>query len=108
MDRTAGIDEADRRNYGPVALGERRKFSEGTIKPEEKVYVFGAAREAADWDGSKFVIDEPTADGDFILSNKSEGELIKEGKRGGLVFLVFGGILVLAGTMGMIVPWVSV
>lgn len=105
----AAIDEATRREYGPLKTGERRRYSEGVIEPGEDVYVLGTAREAADadWGEYAFVIDTPTESGDFILSNKSEQELVREGKRGGLVSLVLGSILVIAGIAATVFPWVG-
>ncbi len=102
------IDEATRRELGPLSFGERRRYSEGVIAPDEEVYVLGTAREEqADWGDRKYVIDEPTDSGDFVLSDKSETELIREGKRGGLVPLAFGGLLTVVGTLLSIYPWLA-
>jgi len=105
----AAIDEATRREFGPLRTGERRRYSEGVIEPGEEVYVLGRAREDADadWGERSFVIDEPTEFGDFVLSDKSEEELVREGKRSGLVSLVFGGALVVAGIAAAVFPWVA-
>lgn len=108
LDGEANIDEATRRDYGPLSIGERRRYSEGTIEPGEEVYVLGTAREErGDWGDRDFVIDESTEAGDFVLSDKSEEELVREGKRGGLVFLAFGGLLAAIGTTVAIYPWVA-
>lgn len=103
------IDEATRHEFGPLKTGERRRYVEGVIEPGEEVYVLGTAREDtdADWGERSFVIDEPTEFGDFVLSDKSEEELVREGKRSGLVSLVFGGALVVAGTAATVFPWVG-
>ncbi|WP_458190558.1 GIDE domain-containing protein [Haladaptatus sp. NG-WS-4] len=105
----AAIDAATRHEFGPLSTGERRRYSEGVIEPGEGVYVLGTARhdEDADWGERAFVIDEPTESGDFVLSDKSEEELIREGKRGGLVSLVLGGALVVAGIAATVFPWVG-
>jgi hypothetical protein len=109
VEAEAAIDEAQRREFGPVKTGERRRYSEGVIEPGEDVYVLGTAREdeGADWGERSFVIDEPTEFGDFVLSDKSEEELVREGKRGGLVSLVLGGTLVVAGIAATVFPWVG-
>jgi hypothetical protein len=105
----AAVDEAPRREFGPLRTGERRRYSEGVLKPGEEVYVLGTARndEDADWGKHSFIIDEPTEFGDFVLSNKSEEELVREGKRGGLVSLVLGGSLVVAGIAATVFPWIG-
>lgn len=53
------------------------------------------------------VVDEPTAAGDFILSEKSEKVLIKEWKYRGLIYLGFGARFVLAGASVMLTPWLG-
>ena len=76
------------------------------LEPDEDVSVLGTAREiGAGWDTRDYVIDEPTADGDFVLSDKSEAQLVKEGKRGGLVFLAFGGLLTIVGIVLLVSPF---
>lgn len=103
-----GIAEASRYEVGALSVGERRRYSEGVIEPGEGVYVLGVAREAeSDWGERNYVIDDTTASGDFILSDKSEEELIREGKRSGLVYLGFGAVLVVAGVLGTVIPWVG-
>jgi hypothetical protein len=107
VEREAGVDEATRHELGPLAIGDRRRYSEGVIEPGEEVYVLGTAREAdAGWGERAFVIDEPTGSGDFVLSDKSEADLIREGKRGGLVFLIVGGLFALVGSLFTVVVWV--
>lgn len=92
------IDIPERRDIGPLSIGERRKYLEGVLEPDEDAYVLGTARKTdAGWDQRGYVIDEPTESGDFILSDKSESDLLNEGKRGGLIFLVFGGLMAVVG-----------
>jgi len=108
LETEAEVDEASRKEFGPLSFGERRRYSEGLIEPGEETYVLGAARqEPGDWGERNFAIDDPTPAGDFILSDKSEGALIKEGKRGGLVYLLFGGVFTAIGLFVMAVPWVG-
>ena len=108
LDREDAIGEASRGSIGPLSYGDRRRYSEGTIEPGEEVYVLGTAREErAGWGEREYVIDEPTPSGDFILSDKSESELISEGKRAGLFYLAFGGVFTLFGLVGIVAPWVA-
>jgi hypothetical protein len=109
LENEPAIDHASRHELGPLSIGERRRYKEGLIEPGEAVYVLGTAREKpdADWGERAFVIDEPTDSGDFILSDKSEAELVREGKRGGLVSLLFGGVLVIAGLTATVIPWLG-
>jgi hypothetical protein len=101
------LDLPEGHDLGPLSTGERRRYREGVLKPDEDVYVLGTARETeAGWDTRDYVIDEPTTDGDFVLSNKSEAQLVKEGKRGGLVFLAFGGLLTVVGIGLLVFPFV--
>lgn len=102
------IEEATRRDLGPLSFGDRRRYSEGLIKPGEAVYVLGRAREEqAGWGERHYAIDEPTEAGHFILSDKSEADLVRETKRSGLVFLAFGGFTAVVGTAFAIFPWVA-
>jgi hypothetical protein len=106
IERAEGIDEASQIDIGPVSVGDRRRYSEGLVEPGEDIYVLGRAREEqAGWGDRAVVVDEPTAAGDFILSDKSEEELVKEGKHGGLVSLGFGAAFFLVGASVMVVPW---
>lgn len=108
LEAEAAIQEASRYDVGPLSFGERRRYSEGMIEPGEDVYVLGAAREAeSEWGERNFVVDEPTESGDFVLSDKSEEELIREGKRSGLVYLGFGGALTAVGVFVAVIPWVG-
>jgi len=109
VEREESVGEASRRDIGPVSIGDRRRYSEGLIEPGEDVYVLGHAREEqAGWGDRTLVVDEPTEAGDFILSDKSEAELITEGERGGLISLGFGAVLTLVGASVMVLPWLSV
>jgi hypothetical protein len=106
IERSEGIDEASQLDIGPVSVGDRRRYSEGLVEPGEDIYVLGRAHEEqAGWGDRAVVVDEPTAAGDFILSDKSEEELVKEGKHGGLVSLGFGAAFFLVGASVMVVPW---
>jgi hypothetical protein len=108
LENEADVEEATRHDLGPLSIGDRRRYSEGMIEPGEEVYVLGNAREEqAGWGERERVIDKPTGSGDFILSDKSEADLIREGKRGGLVYLAFGGLFTVVGTAFTIYPWVA-
>ena len=108
LDREGAIDHASRGSIGPLSYGDRRRYSEEVIEPGEEIYVLGTAREErAGWGERDYVIDEPTQSGDFILSDKSERELISEGKRAGLVYFAFGGISTLVGLAVAVGPWVA-
>jgi hypothetical protein len=105
VEREEAVDEADR-GEGLLSTGERRRYSEGMIEPGEDVYVLGRATETAGWDGGGYVIDGPTDSGEFILSDKSEEQLITEAKwLGGFVLAIgvvttgVGGIITLAGLL---------
>jgi len=102
------IGEASRGSLGPLNYGDRRRYSEGMIEPNEEIYVLGRAREErAGWGERNFVIDEPTDAGDFVLSDKSESQLVTEGKRGGLFYLGFGGLFALVGSVFAVAPWLA-
>ena len=104
VERESEIDETSNTSVGPLSLGERRRYSEGSIQPGEEVYVLGRAREEdAGWGESSYVIGEPTASGDFIMSDKPEEQLIKEGKWGGLLLYVVGGISAFVGGLLLLV-----
>lgn len=108
LERDDAIDEASRGSIGPLSYGDRRRYSEGVIEPGEEIYVLGTAREErAGWGEREYVIDEPTPAGDFVLSDKSEDELISEGKRTGLFYFGFGGVFTLFGLVGTVAPWVA-
>jgi|AntRauMinimDraft_4_1070384.scaffolds.fasta_scaffold01634_3 hypothetical protein len=103
LDLPNGVD------VGPLSTGERRRYLEGTLKPDEDVYLLGTARETeAGWDNREYVIDEPTSDGDFILSDKSEATLIEEGQSSGLVFLAAGALMVVIGLASLLSPFLPV
>lgn len=109
VENEPALEVPDRRSMGPVSVGERRRYTEGVLEPGDDVYVLGAAREtAAGWDRRDHVIDEPTASGDFVLSNKPESELIAERTRGGFVLLAFGCLLAVVGSGIAILPWLPV
>ncbi|WP_135822832.1 GIDE domain-containing protein [Halostella litorea] len=108
LEAESEIDTATRRDIGPLSIGERRRYSEGLIEPGEEVYVLGAAREEqSDWGERSYAIDATTDSGDFVLSDKSESELVNEGKRGGLVLLAFGVVFLLSGLFGTVIPWIG-
>ena len=103
------LDLPDGVDIGPLSTGEPRRYLEGTLEPGEDVYLLGTARETeAGWDNREFVIDEPTSDGDFILSDKSEAELIEEGRSSGLVFLVAGALMIMIGLSSLVSPFLPV
>jgi len=100
------LDLPEGHDFGPVSTGERRRYLEGALEPGEDVYVLGTARETeAGWDTRTYVVGESTDEGDFVLSDKSEARLVKEGKRGGLVFLAAGGLMTAIGLSGLVSPF---
>ena len=106
VENEADVNEAASRDFGPLSVGDSRRYSEGVVEPGEEVYVLGRAREErAGWGERNVVIAEPTEAGDFILSDKSEADLVREGKRGGLVQLGFGGLLAAVGAVFAVYPW---
>jgi hypothetical protein len=103
------LDLPEGHDLGPLSTGERRRYREGVLEPDEDVYVLGTVSETgAGWDTRTYVIGEPTVDGDFVLSDKSEAQLVKEGKRGGLVFLAFGGLLTAVGLGLLVFPFLPI
>jgi hypothetical protein len=107
LESTPEIDEATRHDIGPLSIGERRRYSEGVIEPGEEVYVLGGAREEeAGWGERAYAVDEPAESGHFILSDKSEETLIREGNRTGIFYLGFGSLFAVIGTGLLVVPWV--
>lgn len=105
IQRKQELDDA-KNSIGPIDFGQRRRYSEGTVEPGESVYVFGKAREEdAGWGERGYVVDEQTASGEFMLSDKSEEKLVKEGKWGGTLVLVFGVVFALFGAVFVVVPW---
>ncbi len=108
IENEPNIDEGTRHHHGPVSIGDRRRYSEGVIKPGEDVYVVGTAREIqSDWGEQTGVIDEPMESGQFILSDRSKAELVQEAKQGGRNQLAIGGIIVLFSTLFTIIFWVN-
>jgi hypothetical protein len=100
LDLPGGVD------IGPLSTGERRRYLEGTLEPGEDVYLLGTARETeAGWDNRQYIIDEPTSDGDFILSDKSEATLIDEGRSGGFVLLAVGALMIGIGMASLASPF---
>ncbi|WP_338041844.1 TFIIB-type zinc ribbon-containing protein [Haloferax sulfurifontis] len=108
--RLAGVlDLPDGVDIGPLSTGERRRYLEGTLEPGEDVYLLGTARETeTGWDNRGYVIDEPTSDGDFILSDKSEATLIEEGRSSGLVFLAAGALMIVIGLASLLSPFLPI
>lgn len=107
IEREKEVDSATS-SLGPIDFGQRRRYSEGVIEPGESVYVLGRAREEdAGWGERGYVIDEPTATGEFILSDKSEEQLVKEGKWGGTLILVFGAVFAFFGAVFAVFPWLA-
>lgn len=100
------VDEAPRRRYGPVGVGEHRLYTEEVIEPGENVYVLGTAREIqGSWGEQQYLIDESTEAGDFILSDKSKDEVVQQLKQIGIKRLAAGGLFVFIGTLCISVPW---
>ena len=109
VENEPALDLPDGVDIGPLSTGERRRYLEGTLEPGEDVYLLGTARETeAGWDNREHVIDEPTSDGDFILSDKSEGELIEEGRSSGLVFLAAGTLMTVIGLASLVSSFLPV
>lgn len=108
IEQETDIDEATRYDLGLLSVGERRRYSEGVLEPREEVYVLGTARETTGWDGQDYCIDESTQSGEFILSDKSEDALVEEGRWGGGIMLVVGGVATVMGTLFAIGPWLVV
>ena len=103
------LDLPDGIDIGPLSTGERRRYLEGTLEPGEDVYLLGTVRETeAGWDNREYVIDEPTSDGDFILSDKSEATLIEEGRSSGFVFLAAGALMIAIGLASLVSPFLSI
>lgn len=105
VEEEADVDEATRYDLGLLSVGDRRRYSEGVIEPGEEAYVLGRAREQSGWDGPDHAIDEPTAAGDFVLSDKSEEELVREGRWGGAIMYVFGGLFAGMGSLFAVSVW---
>ncbi|WP_254768527.1 E3 ubiquitin ligase family protein [Salinilacihabitans rarus] len=109
VENEPALDLPDGVDIGPLSTGERRRYLEGTLEPGEDVYLLGTARETeAGWDNREYVIDEPTSDCDFILSDKSEATLIEEGRSSGLVFLAAGALMTVIGLASLVSPFLSV
>lgn len=109
VENEPALDLPDGVDVGPLSTGERRRYLEGTLEPGQEVYLLGTARETeAGWDGREYVIDEPTADGDFVLSDKSEAALIEEGRSSGLVFLAAGALMTVIGLASLLSPLLPV
>lgn len=106
LETEPAVDEASRGSFGPLNYGDRRRYGEGVIEPGESVYVIGNARRVqGDWGERDFAIDELTPAGDFVLSDKSESELVSEGKFGGIFLILFGGVFAAVGALFTIAPW---
>lgn len=100
------VDEVTRRRYGPLGIGEHRRYTEEVIEPGETVYVLGTAREILGSRGERqYLVDEPTEVGDFILSDKSKDELVQQRKQIGIERLAIGGVFVFMGTACIIWSW---
>ena len=105
VENEPALDLPDGVDIGPLSTGERRRYLEGTLEPGENVYLLGTARETeAGWDNRDYVIDGPTSDGDFVLSDKSEAALIEEGRSSGLVFLTAGALMIVIGLASLLSP----
>ena len=108
VENETDVEIPERHSVGPLTVGERRRYREGVLEAGEEVYVLGAARETdAGWDRREYVVDEPTEHGDFVLSNRSEAELISDRTRGGLISLALGALLTVAGGVVLLQPFLS-
>jgi hypothetical protein len=106
VEREGEVDESGGHQVGPVAVGSRRRYSEGVLEPGENVYVLGKARETdAGWDDHDYVIDQHTTD-DFILSDKPPDELATQEAARGTLYLAVGGIAAVAGLVGILISTV--
>lgn len=98
IEREDEVGEASRGSIGPLSYGDRRRYSEGAVEPGDEVYVLGNAREEdSGWDRRGPVIDEPIDSGDFIISDKSEEQLAREGQVKGVLLMFFGGFFAFLG-----------
>ncbi len=55
------LEAATRRQYGPIGIGDSRRFSERVVKPGDSVYLHGAGREIqTEQGGRRVLVDSPT------------------------------------------------
>lgn len=99
IEREGDVDGTGDRSLGPVDFGSRRRYSEGVLEPGEDVYVLGRARAQQGWDEQRYVIDEPHPDGEFLLSDKPEEQLVTEQNWQGILLMVVGAIAVVGGVV---------
>lgn len=100
------VDQATIVDLGLVSVDEHRRYLEGGIEPGEAVYVHGRASEPeAEWDSPDLVVDTSPDTGEFIVSDKSETELVDEGKWRGKPLYLVGGIIAIIGLVLLVAPW---
>lgn len=103
IEQEDSVDDASILDLGPVSMEHRRRYIEEVIEPGDEVYILGKVREAqAGWDRLTYVIDEPPEGGEFILSIKSEEELVEENKGRGDLLRTIGWIWLLIGSVLLI------
>lgn len=106
IENEPNVTEVTKRSYGPLGVGEHRRYTEEIIRPRENVYVLGTAREILGSEGEQqYLVDEPTEAGDFIVSDKSKQELVQQLKQIGSKRLAAGGFFVFIGTLCISWPW---
>lgn len=108
VESEAGVDEAARHDLGLLSVGERRRYSEGLIRPGEEVYVLGEARETdGGWGEHHFVVDGGTDPESFVLSDKSEEKLVSQNRWGGVLLYALGALFAGMGLLFVAIRWVS-
>lgn len=119
LEGVPGLEVPERRDMGPVSIGEPRRYAEGVLEPGEEALVLGRARPVGDdraggaaaeggdeADEAAHAIDAPLASGEFVLSDKSAEELVREGTIGGWLYIVVGAVIAIVGAMAVAFPWV--
>jgi hypothetical protein len=79
-----------------------RKYYEYFIEPDETLFVMGTAVNSGDIGGGNVLIKKGDNEPVFIISNKSEKELLSSLKWQMIGFFVFGGLLFLGGVVLML------
>jgi len=97
LENEPDVDEAWKASLGPLDFGNRRRYTEAVVEPEEDVYVLGEAAEVDDeeWGQRSFKIDG----GDpFIVSDQSETAVKQGSTLSAIILFVIG---VIFGGMGL-------
>lgn len=106
VENEPNVTEVTNRSYGPLGIGEHRRYTEEIIEPREHVYVLGTAREIQGSESEQqCLVDKPTEAGDFILSDKSKSELVEQLNQIGIKRLAMGGFFVFIGILCISWPW---